>query len=449
MEVGAGNLRARYDLIIIGAGPAGLTLARKYEERTGNKVLVIESGPRSVTGENYAQQLALTHATGDLDSTHYSTHSRRNFGGTSTIWSGYCAVLEERSFLNDEWPFPYDELYGYYPEAAKILELPQKVYTRPEVAFPENANIVYKPYYLSAPTRFNESFNDWLDANVNVDALFNHSAVKIMTNGGFAPGVSMGESSKNRTALIEAFGDATVLAAGGIQNPRLLKNSVPEDSKVIGSYFCEHPHSYGIATIIVDREKLFHVMDMETQRIVHGIGLSSEFCNQHSMKSATFEVNAQGEASSSNLLGERANTLTLKTTVRAEMSAVPSNAVTLSNHLDFLGQPIAQLNLKFDPEELRVASELLNSELVRSGLGRLSILPEKFKIDGGGHMIGTTRMGNDPDNSVTDAWGRVRGIENLYVAGSSLFPAAGAANPTLTIVALALRLADHLAESTK
>ena len=175
MEVSAGGLRARYDLIVIGAGPAGLTLARKYEERTGNKVLMIESGPRSVTGESHAQQLALTQATGDLDPTHYARHSRRNFGGTSTVWAGYCAVLEERPFLNNEWPLSYDELYGYYPEAAKILELPEKVYTRPEVAFPDNSNIVYRPYYLSTPTRFNESFNRWLNHNVNVDrALQSH-----------------------------------------------------------------------------------------------------------------------------------------------------------------------------------------------------------------------------------------------------------------------------------
>ena len=240
-----------------------------------------------------------------------------------------------------------------------------------------------------------------------------------------------------------------MLATGGIQNARLLKISLPTDYKALGSYFCEHPHAYGVATIIFDRQKLEDVVDKETQRIVHGIGLSSEFCNQHSLNSATFEVNAQGKLSPSNLLGERRDTITFKTTIRAEMSSLTSNAVTLSDRLDFLGQPIGQLNLKFDPEELRVASELLNSELVRSGLGRLSILPEKFKIEGGGHMMGTTRMGNDPDNSVTDAWGRVHGIENLYVAGSSLFPAAAAANPTLTIVALALRLADHIAESTK
>ncbi len=60
--------------------------------------------------------------------------------------------------------------------------------------------------------------------------------------------------------------------------------------------------------------------------------------------------------------------------------------------------------------------------------------------------MGTTRMGHDPSTSVVDRDGRVHGMANLYVAGSSVFPAAGYANPTLTIVALALRLADHLAE---
>jgi choline dehydrogenase-like flavoprotein len=58
--------------------------------------------------------------------------------------------------------------------------------------------------------------------------------------------------------------------------------------------------------------------------------------------------------------------------------------------------------------------------------------------------MGTTRMSDDPATGVVDRDGRVHGIENLYVAGSSVFPTAGWANPTLTIVALALRLADHL-----
>jgi choline dehydrogenase-like flavoprotein len=63
--------------------------------------------------------------------------------------------------------------------------------------------------------------------------------------------------------------------------------------------------------------------------------------------------------------------------------------------------------------------------------------------------MGTTRMHPDPRRGVVDANGRVHGIANLYVAGSSVFPTSGSANPTLTIVALALRLADHLQEQLR
>ncbi len=60
--------------------------------------------------------------------------------------------------------------------------------------------------------------------------------------------------------------------------------------------------------------------------------------------------------------------------------------------------------------------------------------------------MGTARMADDPARGVTDAAGRVHSTENLYVCGSALFPSSGYANPTLTIVALALRQAEHLAE---
>ena len=67
----------------------------------------------------------------------------------------------------------------------------------------------------------------------------------------------------------------------------------------------------------------------------------------------------------------------------------------------------------------------------------------------GGHHMGTTRMGGSADHSVVDSDCRVHGVKNLYVASSSVFPTSGHANPTLTIVALALRLADHLVASNE
>jgi choline dehydrogenase-like flavoprotein len=70
--------------------------------------------------------------------------------------------------------------------------------------------------------------------------------------------------------------------------------------------------------------------------------------------------------------------------------------------------------------------------------------PWPTSVRGARHHMGTTRMHADPRRGVVDADCRVHGIANLYVAGSSVFPTSGAANPTLTIVALALRLAGHL-----
>lgn len=81
---------------------------------------------------------------------------------------------------------------------------------------------------------------------------------------------------------------------------------------------------------------------------------------------------------------------------------------------------------------------------MRMGVARVHnrrIYRETF---GGGHTMGTTRMGTTPADSVCDATLRVHGYDNLYLGGSSVFPTGGAANPTLTIAALSFRLADHL-----
>ena len=90
---------------------------------------------------------------------------------------------------------------------------------------------------------------------------------------------------------------------------------------------------------------------------------------------------------------------------------------------------------------------LLGESLIASEKGRVRINNERLyrQPTGGGHIMGTTRMGTSQSNSVVDLDCRVHGYDNLFVAGSSVFPTGGYANPTLTIVALALRLADTLA----
>jgi choline dehydrogenase-like flavoprotein len=92
---------------------------------------------------------------------------------------------------------------------------------------------------------------------------------------------------------------------------------------------------------------------------------------------------------------------------------------------------------------------LLGEALIRRGRGRVRVNNDRLYRDvvGQGHTLGTTRMGDSATSSVVDADCRVHGYANLFVAGSSVFPSGGFANPTITIVALALRLADRLIRS--
>jgi choline dehydrogenase-like flavoprotein len=138
---------------------------------------------------------------------------------------------------------------------------------------------------------------------------------------------------------------------------------------------------------------------------------------------------------------------------KSEQAPNPASRITLQHERDAFGLNRVQLDWRMLPiDRLTVlrGEELVDAELRRLGLGRLAPLApherEKWPttLEGGWHQMGTTRMNPDPKRGVVDADCRVHGIGNLYVAGASVFPTGGAAPPTLTIVALALRLAARL-----
>ena len=105
-----------------------------------------------------------------------------------------------------------------------------------------------------------------------------------------------------------------------------------------------------------------------------------------------------------------------------------------------------------DVETVSRSFELLRGDLAHQAIGQLTLAPGEADIEAvvrrdgayGGHHIGTARMSSSPTSGVVDADGKVFGVNNLYVAGSSVFPTSSQANPTLTIVALSLRLAAHV-----
>ncbi|MFI5024984.1 MAG: GMC oxidoreductase [Alphaproteobacteria bacterium] len=134
----------------------------------------------------------------------------------------------------------------------------------------------------------------------------------------------------------------------------------------------------------------------------------------------------------------------------AEMEPRAENRITLSDKKDAFGLPLPLVSYSLgerDKKTLIALHAQVTEEVRRLGLGRLEVSPEEVITavgDDASHHLGSTRMGRDPASSVVDADCRVHIVENLYVAGGSVFPSGGSANPTYTIVALAIRLAEHL-----
>jgi choline dehydrogenase-like flavoprotein len=125
----------------------------------------------------------------------------------------------------------------------------------------------------------------------------------------------------------------------------------------------------------------------------------------------------------------------------------PDNRVVLGTRRDSFGVRVPELHWRWREEEQQArerARALVTRELEAAGFGRVHIDAAACIDPNAHHHAGTTRMHNDPSLGVVNRDGRVHALENLYVAGASVFPTAGFANPTLTIVALAARMADHL-----
>jgi choline dehydrogenase-like flavoprotein len=137
----------------------------------------------------------------------------------------------------------------------------------------------------------------------------------------------------------------------------------------------------------------------------------------------------------------------------SEQQPSRDSRVSLSADVDRLGVPKLRVDWRYTPLDIRTAEvtmQLLAADFARWGHGALTwdrqTIEQQMMRDGayGGHHIGTARMSHSPANGVVDEDCRVHGMRNLYIAGSAVFPTSSQANPTLTIVALALRLADHL-----
>jgi len=154
------------------------------------------------------------------------------------------------------------------------------------------------------------------------------------------------------------------------------------------------------------------------------------------------------------ILNNKSNQFTFE--IHGEQYPNPDSHITLINETDELGMRKVKVDWKYMPEDIesiRRSLKLFVQEINQSGLATFEFDDDKLEEDltrfgaYGGHHIGTTRMGTNPETSVVDVNCKLHNVDNLYIASASVFPTSSQANPTLTIVAMSLRLADHIAQT--
>jgi choline dehydrogenase-like flavoprotein len=450
-----------YEAFIIGSGPAGITIATALAERN-KRVLVFESGEVGSARAELSNAIGYGHYSGE----YWNLHSTRSFGGTSDVWSGWCTTLRELDFDNPAvgvaWPISRRDLAPYYSRAAPILDR--------DAAFldfetPLLPGFTYRPVSVEAPTRFGSKYLDAVKNSPLVHVAPGCSVVGLEANGSrtVVTGLAYVQHRRENTIRLALQpAQQVVLAAGGMGNARLLlqprtNGEVPigNESGQVGRFLMEHPHFHRAGECAVDIE-----VDRYWPAENRGHGVHAVIADEAlSRERGLYGCSLQWSRKTTDHDMARYLATTHKRpfyhyaiTARAEMLPVESNRVFLTAERDALGfhRPAARCIVDArDYLNVEQSLRLLGETLIKLGRGRVRVNNDRIykQVAGGGHIMGTTRMGRDRATSVVDEDCRVHGYENFFVAGSSVFPSGGFANPTLTIVALALRLADKLAQA--
>ncbi len=453
----------------------------------------------------------------NVGSVHLPLHYERNraVGGTSLTWLGNSPRMPPQDFrmrslfgVADDWPITYEELEPYYCKAEWSLGIAgiednelsgprSRPYPMPAIPYsysdtvlkrateklgieihhtPQARNSVEwggRPACQSCATcdicpidaklTFDVAHIRAAEATGHCVVVPNTTVLRIEVNPlGMADGAVYAGLDKVERKVGARI---VVLAAGGIETPRLLllsrsarfPDGLANSSGLVGRYLVNHPIVNALGRL---REPLYpYRVDFESAESFHyyvtdrrdkvGAFLFN-FNNSSGMGPRPHEIAAESESWGDTLAGEVRATFGTYASLTAGFEQLPSGDSFLSldpELTDYFGLAVPRINYNLGPYEertIREAHAALSKILEAAGARDIYQNPHLWWA---GHHMGTTRMGTDPSKSVVDPELRCHDVPNLYLASSSVYVTGGAANPTLTIVALAIRAAERIASS--
>jgi choline dehydrogenase-like flavoprotein len=478
------------DLAIIGGGPAGISLALALAN-SKFKVLLLESG--GMTFDPKIQNMYAGSETG-VRYEPLEAGRLRLLGGGTNHWGGWCRPMDESDFEKHDWmphsgwPISRKALLPYYARAQQLVEAGPWIYDQKGDVqnagegsiLPLNGGGLYTSWFQFSktrddvlPTQFGHRYRDNLRRAPNITPLLhaNVTAIRLAPDAQQVGHLDVATLSGKHFTVKPRV---TVLACGGIENVRLLLASndvmttgIGNQNDLVGRFFADNPVPRDVATLVCFAGALASFYG-SNQTLADGTIMRATFA-----PTAEFRRSAQVAGSLSTIeqpveLDETGKAAVITTALalgvdasdaRAyslgcgmELAPDPDRRLTLTGDKDALGLPRLKLDMRIADEDFarfrRTLSEL-GRQLLASKAGLLRINCNRREdwlknMDWGHHHLGTTRMSADPKQGVVDADGLVHGLRNLYIAGSGVFPSYSASNPTLNLIALTLRLGDHL-----
>jgi len=514
------------DICIIGAGCAGITMAKEFLN-TGVKVLLLESGGFEYDDETQSLYEGENVSLHNFD---LADTRLRYFGGSTNHWGGMCRPLDEidlvqRDGVHDvSWPIQFDELVPYYKRAHIVCQLGPYIYDdpyfwekQPEFSplLKESDQLRTSLFQFSPPTRFGQVYRDIFKESENIDVILNANVLEVETDEQGKKITSV-KAATLRKKYFSVKAKKFVIAMGGMESARLLllsnkvqKNGLGNANDLVGRYYMDHLDAWaGAIQLIYDMPIKSMYFDLRThiasfpaakfgalltptlstlndnklsnfrfiispaktskgidssRYIAHemGAGHLPDNLGVH-LKNVLSDIESVANVGLKTVFNSQndffkvqpfSGKLVSKVTLDLNMEQIPNrnSRVMLSSEKDFFDQNRIKLDWQVTRDDQFAALkavEILAAECGKYNIGRV-FMPDSIKdgeVDFGisSHHIGTTRMADSARTGVVNSDCKVHDIDNLFVSSSSVFPTSGWANPTLTITALALRLADHL-----
>ncbi len=477
-----------FDICIVGAGAAGITLAIELEA-TGLSIGLIESGgfePDTETQKLYEGKVGK-----GLQHVPIHIYRQRFFGGSTNCWGGACLPYDKIDFevrpnmSRSGWPIPFDEVYRYYKQASTYAKIGRPIFD--ETVFPggdviegisETEEFITKYWRLNQPPpNFGKIYRERIIKSKNITLITNANVTDLQ--------LSADQKKIEKVEIKTLSGNRFycksrnfILSMGGMETARVMlasnhvnSNGVGNDNDLVGRFYSAHVSSnHGI---IVFRPNIKIHTDYEgLQDDVLGrrfLSLNDETIRREGLLNCKLTLEPLSLAPENNLT-ETIYSLISRNSVSSTSSLFglpkgaaysingaweqipnPDSRVRLGTDVDQLGMPKIILESNMFDQDLKSymkTYELLAMTLGRLGLGRLYYdkTGKEFldKPTGASHHTGTTRMGVDATEGVVDTNCKVFGIDNLYIAGASVFPTPSQANPTFTIIAMSIRLSDYM-----